>query len=105
MANSLGGMRNLRANNFRITVGNGEYLYAPKIGDKVGYITRAGGRELKIALKDTKYVLDINVNLISLTTVLKQGYKLIGKDGTMSIKKIEKMNIYSIENSRVVMKS
>ena len=36
MTNSLKGMRNLQANNSHITVGNGEHLYAPKIGDKVG---------------------------------------------------------------------
>ena len=38
-------------------------------------------------LKDIKYVPDINVNLMSLTTVMNQGYELIGKKGSMSIRK------------------
>ena len=57
-------MRNLQANNSCITVGYREHLYAPEVGDKVGYVTRAGGTEQKIVLKDTKYVPDINANLI-----------------------------------------
>ena len=35
---------------------------------------------------------------------MKQGYELIGKDGMISIKK-DKMNIYLIEKSRVVIES
>ena len=36
MTNSLMGMKNVRTNNTKVTVGSGEQLIAPKIGDKVG---------------------------------------------------------------------
>ena len=87
MTTSLVSMKNLCKNNTKVTVESGERLIVPKIGDKVGYITRIDGTEQKVILKDTKYVSDINVNLMSLTTVMNQGYELIGKKGSMSIRK------------------
>jgi len=82
MTNSLVGMINIRKNKTKVTVGSGEQLPAPKIGDKVGYVTRVDRTEQKVILKDTKYVPGMNVNLMSLTTAMNQGYELIGKKET-----------------------
>ena len=68
-------------------MGIGEQIPASKIGDKVSYVARVDGREQKIVCKDTKYVTAINVNLMCLTTVMNQGYDLLGKQGTISTKK------------------
>ena len=70
-----------------ITVGSGEQLIVPKIGHKVEYITRINGKEQKIILMNTKYVPDICVNLITLTTVMNEGFESIGSKGQMSIRK------------------
>ena len=79
MTNSLVRMKNLRINNPKVTVGSGHQLPAPNIGDKVSYMTRVDVTEQKVILKDTKYVPDINMNLMSLTIAMNQGYELIGK--------------------------
>jgi len=93
MTNTLKYLTDVKEGDSYITVGSGEDLPCRKVGRVRGYVLDSKGKQTRITLERVKYVPDLCCNLLSLTTIMKQGFSLYGKDGTLAIGKgIQKIN-------------
>ena len=87
MTNTLKYLTDVNEGDSYITVGSGEDLPCRKVGRVKGYVLDSKGKQTRITLERVKYVPDLCCNLLSLTTIMKQGFSLYGKDGTLAIGK------------------
>ena len=93
MTNTLKYLTDVKEGDSYITVGSGEDLPCRKVGRVRGYVLDSKGKQTRITLERVKYVPDLCCNLLSLTTIMKQGFSLYGKDGTLAIGKgLQKIN-------------
>ena len=59
-----------------ITIGNGEYMHATKVGNLKCEVIQVNESNFIAMLKEVKYVPDLCVNLFSLNKALKHGFDL-----------------------------
>jgi len=76
MTNSQVGLVNIRHEHTEIKLGDGKYVESSLSGDKLVIVKQDDGREIKLVLKNCKYVPTLFTNLLSLTKVLESGWEL-----------------------------
>ena len=96
MVHSDEGMYDVKTIKERITIGNGNYIEAFKIGKKRGMIKLEDGSVMNIVLQNVKYVPDLApYNLFSITQAISNGWSLGNEGKTILLKnegKILKFN-------------
>jgi hypothetical protein len=76
MTNSLDGMFNLKSVTLAVQVGTGNTISCTQIGDKRVMIRQKDGRCTFVVLKNVKYLPNFFTNLLSITTLLKNGWMI-----------------------------
>jgi hypothetical protein len=82
MTNSLDGMFNLKSVTSAVQVGTGSTISCTQISDKRVMICQKDGRCTFVVLKNVKYLPNFFTNLLSITTLLKNGW-LISNVGVL----------------------
>jgi hypothetical protein len=82
------GMYNIKNIKERITIGNGQYIKALKIGKKKqGMIKLDDGTVMKVVVNNVKYVLEFaRYNLFSITQAISSGWMLGNEGKTILLK-------------------
>jgi hypothetical protein len=81
------GMYDVKTIKERITIGNGQYIEALKIGKKKGMIKLDDGTVMNIVLNNVKYVPDlVPYNLFSITQAIASGW-MLGNEGKTTLLK------------------
>jgi len=72
ITNHLNILKNIKKNNERIYLANNQYITTKFIGDLTGYVNNH-----KITINNVYYSPEINNNLISISNLIKQGFKIV----------------------------
>ena len=92
MVHSDEGMYDVKTIKERITIGNGNYIEAFKIGKKRGMIKLEDGSVMNIVLQNVKYVPDLApYNLFSITQAISNGWSLGNEGKTILLKNQNKV--------------
>jgi hypothetical protein len=80
-------MFDLKSSNENISVGNGDFLTATKIGSLKCRVIHIDGSTLNIIIHDVKFVPNLWVNLFSNNKALKKGQMISNEKITISLSK------------------
>ena len=82
MTNSLSGMYNIRSIESSVQVGTGRTIDCRQVGDKRVTVRQKDGTETSVVLQNVKYLPNFFTNLLSITTLLQNGWN-ISNDGVI----------------------
>ena len=81
------GMYNIRTDNIPITIGNGNEMKCLKLGDIDLIGLNTDGKEIRITLKNVKYIPKLKFNLISMNYAIEKGFEIkSNKNGILLIR-------------------
>ncbi len=89
MTNSLNQMFNLADSKTNVSVGDGRKMTTLKTGCWRGTAIDSEGRKKKITLTNVSYILDLMVNLFSLTAIMAKDFHVNGTSKSIKIQKGE----------------
>ena len=87
MCNGIESFEDIKEVTRTIIIGNGNIMKCTKVGTWKGFLRNKEGNKIVILLKEVSYIPTLATNLLSLTTVMNNGWELKGSGQFLKIHK------------------